>query len=641
MNFSYNYVALVIFAVILLGIHARRMTQGRTNKIYISMVVLSMVATVCDFLPYWFQYPLSKGELFFANLVNYAYFFSRNLCILLYILFVFSASRTWHQIKKKTHMIAITMPYVVLSVALIWNMFQPKLFYISAVTGYERRSMIFVLYAMSGLYVLLAVIYLFYCRRFIDKQKWLALLSMIVLTLIAVTIQGLDEEVHLEMISMAISLLFMLLFVQRPEEQMDVYTQVFGWKAYRAELQKILITKQKVVIGIITFTNAAEMRAYLGEDRYNEYIKDVLRKIEENSKSLKNDKMIFFEYPGRVYIIVDSQDEYCEESARYVLEFLERAVHRGGESGAVLKPIHTILKFPEQLTSADEVINFGHNHEHFFTADKKFALAEEFLERDDFEIYNNIDSILENAIEHQLFEMYYQPIYNTKEHRFTSVEALIRLKDPTYGWISPGILISTAEQRGLMNIIGNFVLDSVFSFVGSKEFERSGIECVEVNLSVHQCLNPEFPDIVQRLQQRYHVSPSIINFEVTETENVDVEHVINQNMAILSRMGYTFSLDDYGTGYSSIHRIFKLPLRMVKIDKTLVDDMGEEKGFLILKNTIRMIKDIRMDVVVEGIEEKEYAEAVIDLGCDYIQGFYYARPMPKDQLLEFLASYKE
>ena len=131
------------------------------------------------------------------------------------------------------------------------------------------------------------------------------------------------------------------------------------------------------------------------------------------------------------------------------------------------------------------------------------------------------------------------------------------------------------------------------------------------------------------------------NFEVTETENVDVEHVINQNMAILSRMGYTFSLDDYGTGYSSIHRIFKLPLRMVKIDKTLVDDMGEEKGFLILKNTIRMMKDIRMDVVVEGIEEKEYAEAVIDLGCDYIQGFYYARPMPKDQLLEFLASYKE
>lgn len=72
MIFSYNYVALVIFAVILLGIHARRMTQGRTNKIYISMVVLSIVATLCDFLPYWFPYPLSKGELFLANVVNYA-----------------------------------------------------------------------------------------------------------------------------------------------------------------------------------------------------------------------------------------------------------------------------------------------------------------------------------------------------------------------------------------------------------------------------------------------------------------------------------------------------------------------------------------------------------------------------------------
>ncbi|MCR4673380.1 MAG: hypothetical protein K5675_00085, partial [Lachnospiraceae bacterium] len=96
MIFYFNYSAVMIFACILLGIFARGMTKGRTNRIYILMVVLSIIATFCDFLPYWFHYPLSKWDLLLANVINYGYFITRNLCIFLYILFLFSVSRTWY-----------------------------------------------------------------------------------------------------------------------------------------------------------------------------------------------------------------------------------------------------------------------------------------------------------------------------------------------------------------------------------------------------------------------------------------------------------------------------------------------------------------------------------------------------------------
>ena len=435
---------------------------------------------------------------------------------------------------------------------------------------------------------------------------------------------------------MAVSMLLMLLFVQRPEEQMDPQVQVFGMEAYRNELKKIIVTKQQVIVGAITFTNADEVRSYMGDRRYMEYIESVLKKMASQSGVVGADSGVFFDYPGRVYTIVDTQEGYSEELLKYAYEKLEDFINRGGDRGTLLNPVYSIFKFPDRLVTIDEALNYGRNQEYFFGPNEHYALAEKFFGRKDFQIFNNIDAVLNRAIDNRLFEMYYQPIYCPAEDRFVSAEALIRLNDPEFGFISPGMLIGVAEQRGLMNVIGNFVLDMVFSFVGSEEFKKLGLDYVEVNLSIHQCVNPELPELVELMARRYHVLPSQINFEVTETANADFEIAMDRNMEILRDMGYTFSLDDYGTGYSNIHRVSRLPLSIIKIDKEMVDAMGEEKGFLILKNSVRMMKDIHMKIVAEGVEDKEYADAIIDLGCDYIQGYYYSKPLPKDVLIQFL-----
>ena len=638
MNFHYDYAALVLFVVILFGIAAREMTKGRANRLYISMVSLSIVATICDFLPYLFHYPLSKADVFLANLINYGYFFSRNICVLLYILFLFSVGRIWYEIKSPKRMIPLVVPYVLICVALCFNMVEPMFFYIDPETGYARGEMIFILYILSYFYCLLAFVMLIRCRKYIEKGKWRALFSLLILTSIAVLIQGLDETLHLEMFSMAIAMLLMLLFVQRPEEQMDIHTRVFGWESYRDEIRKIALTNQEVLIGMICVTNADEVRSFVGEDRFDRFMSSALQRIDEEIKTQNSDNALYYEYPGNIYIIYDNQKNYYPG---FLEKEYERFVKLGGygkRDGVRLNTKFTLMKFPDVLTTEEEVVNFGHNHMFFYENEENFSLADKFFVRSDFQVYNHIDDIIKNAIEQKSFQVFYQPIYDVKKKRFTTAEALLRLKDPEYGFIPPLIVVSTAERRGLINIIGDFVVEEVFRFVSSEDFKKTGFEYIEVNLSVHQCMESAFAGKLKELEETYGVDPSLINFEVTETASTEFNKSLDENLQALKELGYSFSLDDYGTGYSNMHRVFHLPITIVKIDKTMVDDLDDKdgKGYFIMKNSFAMLHDINMKIVTEGVETKEVADKVIEMGCDYIQGYYYARPMDKERLMEFL-----
>jgi EAL domain-containing protein (putative c-di-GMP-specific phosphodiesterase class I) len=166
-----------------------------------------------------------------------------------------------------------------------------------------------------------------------------------------------------------------------------------------------------------------------------------------------------------------------------------------------------------------------------------------------------------------------------------------------------------------------------------------GLDYVEINLSVAQCLQQDLPAIVARLQARYGVQPSQVNFEITETMFDNLSEVMDRNRQELVRMGYSFSLDDYGIGYSNIHRLSKLPLEIIKIDKSLVDEMFTEDGQVIIRNTVRMMQDIRKELVIEGVETREEMEALAAMSCDFIQGYYYSRPLPTDEFVRFLQTH--
>ena len=139
-----------------------------------------------------------------------------------------------------------------------------------------------------------------------------------------------------------------------------------------------------------------------------------------------------------------------------------------------------------------------------------------------------------------------------------------------------------------------------------------------------------------QLQKSFNIRPSEINFEITESAYDNSSDIMAENIRKISEAGFSISLDDYGTGYSNMQRILDIPLSIVKIDKSLVDTINTKKGRTVIKNTISMMHDIDMHLVVEGIETEDVLNTLDGMGADYIQGFYFSKPLPEKEFLEFL-----
>lgn len=212
---------------------------------------------------------------------------------------------------------------------------------------------------------------------------------------------------------------------------------------------------------------------------------------------------------------------------------------------------------------------------------------------------------------------------------------MIRLNDEKYGFISPQLLISAAEQNGTIHEIGDFVLDSVCELIESDVFKETGLEYVELNVSAVEYMQVNLAERILNIISKHNVSMDQLNLEITETAFVSSQNTVMENLNKLSKAGLTFSLDDYGTGYSNIQRVVTMPLKIVKIDKSFVDEIANERMFSVIKNTINMLKDMNVEILVEGIETKELAEQFEAFKCQFIQGYYFSKPLPKQQFIEF------
>ena len=248
----------------------------------------------------------------------------------------------------------------------------------------------------------------------------------------------------------------------------------------------------------------------------------------------------------------------------------------------------------------------------------------------------DMDMILENAVSADEFEIYYQPIFSLREERFTSAEALIRLKTEKYGYISPEIFIPAAEKSGSIHRIGQIVMEKVCEFIGSEQFAQLGLDYIEINLSPAQCMEDNLAKKLIEIMKKNNVLPDQVNFEITETASGEIQNTIMKNIRTLHSAGISLSLDDFGTGYSNMTRIAALPFRIIKLDKTFTRIDSNPNMVIVLENVIKMIKALNMKIVVEGIETKELVEKFRKLDCEYIQGFYYSKPLPKEKFVEFM-----
>ncbi|SEW18152.1 EAL domain-containing protein [[Clostridium] fimetarium] len=240
---------------------------------------------------------------------------------------------------------------------------------------------------------------------------------------------------------------------------------------------------------------------------------------------------------------------------------------------------------------------------------------------------------LKEALKNENLMVYYQPKYNIKTSSYDGFEALIRWKHPQKGFISPVDFIPVAEETNLINEIGAWVLEKSCVFI--KEFNiKFGKEFnVAVNVSAVQLLSDGFEEYVCKVLEKYKLEPQYLELEITESVFVNSIDIAYEKLKILRSMNISIALDDFGTGYSSFTYLKALPITTLKLDKTFIDDIvSDEVALKIAESVIQIGKSCGLEVVVEGVETVEQFQLLSKLECDYIQGYYFSKPVSEQAI---------
>lgn len=246
-----------------------------------------------------------------------------------------------------------------------------------------------------------------------------------------------------------------------------------------------------------------------------------------------------------------------------------------------------------------------------------------------------IEKAILRALDENNFEVYYQPVFS-KFDELKAAEALVRLRDPECGEILPEEFIPIAIQMGKMNEIGLQVFEQVADFIHQNDMEALGLNYVEVNVSLAECLEPDLPQNLMAILEAHNVPKGMINLQISEEALVGMHADLLHNMHAMNEEGVNFSLDDYGSSSITLACIMTLPFQFVKIDKSVLWTAIENRSAMeAFRASINTLKDFSVKIVVEGVETREMAEHLKRLGCDYLQGFYYAKPLNVKDFKDF------
>lgn len=247
-----------------------------------------------------------------------------------------------------------------------------------------------------------------------------------------------------------------------------------------------------------------------------------------------------------------------------------------------------------------------------------------------------IEGLLEEALTADRLEVYYQPLCTVRDGKFTEAEALLRLKDQNGAYVPPEEFIPVAEATGEIVEIGYAVLRSVCRYLNYLLACHIDVDSISVNLSVVQLMRDDAVPKLLGVIRESGVSPNRILFEITESILIRNYDLIARRIRELSAAGVQFALDDFGTGYSNLSHVIDLPFDAVKIDKSLIwDSMENRKCSIMIRDLTRTFKNMNMTVTAEGVETTAHDLFVRLCGCDRIQGFLYARPMPESRAADY------
>lgn len=494
---------------------------------------------------------------------------------------------------------------------------------------YTAGPAVMVTYLFTGMFILVNIVFTLAKRKQANHRRSQVILSWLALWLVAAMVQFFNNELLLVGYAGALGVLVIFFRLENPEYLTDAVTGLFNQDGLLLYARKLYNEKKSFSLMSIWWN--------LGISQADEGAREqaVMAAFAKRLPKLDNTR-VFKMADDEVWMIFEDM-EHVDDTVEKVRSFVE---YGRRELGGMAQAAFTYMPDAAMVGDYQEMVHLmqyarwkssDHSATNFKEVD--FDFVEQMRKE------KSMEQMLDEAMKEDRIEVYYQPIFSTKAKKFVSAEALVRMRDRDGNLVPPGAFIAVAEANGKILQLGEIVFEKVCRFFTKEQLEQYGLHYIEVNLSVVQCGYPGLADDYIGIMEKYQINPRYINLEITESASMAAKKTLLENMRRLMEYGVFFSLDDFGTGQSNLNYIVDMPVNIVKFDREMSQAFfQDEKAKYVMNAAMQMIHGMKLKIVSEGIETEEQYLAMEELSIDYIQGYYFSKPLPEAAFLAFLQS---
>ncbi len=633
-NILAEFVSLVFLIILIQYANDYRASNSLKNKLYIfnlwfvlGQIILSILSILG--IQYYSQTPLLLNHV-----IQVLYFLSVPLIPTFIFLYVISV--IWERLPKlNSFMKLMILPNILYFLYVLTNPLTNLIYTFNENGEFILGEGVIYIYLFSNIYILSIIAAIFIGRKRINKDIKRVLLVFPIVIVAAQFVQLLYPHVILTGAAATTALLIVYLFFQNNLMYIDPLTGVKNRKAFTKDINMHIMNKNQLEVILISMDDFKDVN-----DNYGHIIGDTILKLISETLVKIAHYCEVYRFSGDEFVVIivkDSENNIKEE----ILQIFEKRITIDNNQ-LDLSASFSCVNFPEHAATLIEIVQvleYGIKQSKGQGKGKMIessaSTVESILRK------NKIKDFIKKASLEHNFNVQFQPIYALNKDKFTAAEALLRLKSDDFGAISPLEFIPIAEEVGLMQQLNYFVIENVCKFINNLKTRDVDFEFISLNMSYSQIMDKALISKLNALLLHYGVESRHIHIEITESMFIDQIEVANEILEKLVAEGYKLCLDDFGTGYSNITNVISFPVSIIKLDKSMVHkSLMVEKNLVVTQGISKSFNNVGFEILTEGIETKEHLEIAKQFLSNYIQGYFFARPMPYEEAIKYIGKSK-
>lgn len=635
---DFSYATIGILCLLFVAYFSRRNTLQKSGKyFFMNLIVLSIITFTNHFLaislrrvsepPYdTFSEP-KFYTLIIISILGYSVFY------VLSMLYVYSILRVGTFPQKLKYAI---IGFLCLSnLLIILTPFTKMIFYFEGTRFVATPGYVIVYILMMSVYICFQLYLIHKYGNNVKHHQKISLYCVVVFMFIAFVMQITLIDYQPGCIICALIMIFLFSSIEDPSEYYYRYNKCFNEYAFRMIAREKFNTYKIFSIGFIGIENFSQMSMFFNRETIEKIELSLIKGLSETFGK----KNIFYLGNEIFAILIDKE----AENAISVAYDKAKDVCLSIGFDLPIEPYVSMLEYDGYRSQHDvfTALEIFKNYKPQAGKDKRFFMIDEknFLA---FERENKVVNAIKTALKYDNFLVYYQPIYDEEQDRYTSCEALLRLSDKELGMIYPSEFIPIAEKYGLIGEVGEKMFSLVCKSLKKNNLKALGLVFIQINISASQCVGNKLAKMLIDTCARYEISPETFNIEISESACTRDKGMILENILALKRRGMTFSIDNFGCVFSSADKITSFPVKYVKFDKeTIWSSTDKQDSKAILSHLVMMVRELGYRSVACGVETEALYRLLKQLGFNYFQGFYFSKPIPEADYIMFLKEHNK